>query len=343
MGILFPELCAASCYHFLICGAYCWLLLLITAIYWFKPKLYFLISSRVDLLQVCLLFDSPWVLPILIDLPWVLPFLTDVHLGSYLLEIFGMATKFDLENLRHTEEKKFRCSKCPKPFKRKEQNRDDTNRIQSSSSHMEIIVQATQYRRLCWPSWPINRCYERSPSPKTITSTSYQIQHVIARCLWKSNRFNRCYWSTNRLGDWTIRGVCSYRYRGMPATMFNTTPQSYRMLWRYWLGMDTVALVALDTTVWILDPLRASIYHSLPEWVQNTKCVRNIQNFTETMGFKWSVLTGLFEPIDPRNQCRGQPCLAPWLTVKALLILFSILMQDLSLLYKIFRALKIFL
>ena len=30
-------------------------------------------------------------------------------------------------------------------------------------------------------------------------------------------------------------------------------------------------LVALDTTVWRLDPLRASTYHPLSAWIQNTK------------------------------------------------------------------------
>ena len=38
-------------------------------------------------------------------------------------------------------------------------------------------------------------------------------------------------------------------------------------------------MVALDTTIWKLDPLRASsTYHPLPTWVRNTKCVVNIKN-----------------------------------------------------------------
>ena len=57
-------------------------------------------------------------------------------------------------------------------------------------------------------------------------------------------------------------------------------------------------LVTLDTTTWILDPLRVSTFHSLPKWIQNTKCIRNIQNFTDNMCFKWSVLTGLYETTD---------------------------------------------
>ena len=37
-------------------------------------------------------------------------------------------------------------------------------------------------------------------------------------------------------------------------------------------------LVVLDTTVWKLDPLRASTYHQLSTWIRNTKCVVNVQN-----------------------------------------------------------------
>ena len=57
-----------------------------------NSKLYFFISLRVHLLQVCLLFYSPSVLP----------FLTDAHLGCYLQEIFGTETKFDMGNLKIT-------------------------------------------------------------------------------------------------------------------------------------------------------------------------------------------------------------------------------------------------
>ena len=41
----------------------------------------------------------------------------------------------------------------------------------------------------------------------------------------------------------------------------------------------------LETSVWELDPLRASTYHPLPEWVINTKGVVNVQN-SDTMCFK---------------------------------------------------------
>ena len=37
-------------------------------------------------------------------------------------------------------------------------------------------------------------------------------------------------------------------------------------------------LVALDTTAWQLDPLRASTYHPLSAWIRNAKCVVNVRN-----------------------------------------------------------------
>ena len=69
-------------------------------------------------------------------------------------------------------------------------------------------------------------------------------------------------------------------------------------------GWIISSMIALDTTVWQLDPLRASNYHPLPEWVQHTKSVRNVQNKRDNMCFKWSVLAGLYEPTDPDNVCR---------------------------------------
>ena len=62
-------------------------------------------------------------------------------------------------------------------------------------------------------------------------------------------------------------------------------------------------LVALDTIVWQLDPLRASTYHQLPAWIGNTKCVINVINKDEKC-FNYAVLAGLYEPSDPRNSNR---------------------------------------
>ena len=60
-------------------------------------------------------------------------------------------------------------------------------------------------------------------------------------------------------------------------------------------------LVALDTTIWQLDPLRASTYHPLSTWIRNTKCVVNIKNRNDNMCFKYAVLAGLYKPTDPLN------------------------------------------
>ena len=54
-------------------------------------------------------------------------------------------------------------------------------------------------------------------------------------------------------------------------------------------------LISLDTTVWCLDPLRASSYHPLPKWIQNTHCVLNIRN-NDQKCFKYAVLAGLYKP-----------------------------------------------
>ena len=61
--------------------------------------------------------------------------------------------------------------------------------------------------------------------------------------------------------------------------------------------------VALDTTVWKLDPLRASSYHDLPAWVKNTKCVVNVKN-TDQKCFKYAVQACLYEPSSPTHASR---------------------------------------
>ena len=67
-------------------------------------------------------------------------------------------------------------------------------------------------------------------------------------------------------------------------------------------GWIVSALKELDTTVWQLNPLRASTSHPLPRWIQNKKAVHNIKN--NDMCFKWSILAGLYEPTDPKYQYR---------------------------------------
>jgi len=54
-------------------------------------------------------------------------------------------------------------------------------------------------------------------------------------------------------------------------------------------------LVKLDCSVYHLDPLRASSYHRLPQWIIKKHAVRNIKNEDQEC-FKWAVLAGLHEP-----------------------------------------------
>ena len=61
---------------------------------------------------------------------------------------------------------------------------------------------------------------------------------------------------------------------------------------------------ALDTTVWQLDPLRASTYHPLPSWVRNTGTVVNVQNKQDNKCFKHAVVAALYEPSDPTHTTR---------------------------------------
>ena len=60
---------------------------------------------------------------------------------------------------------------------------------------------------------------------------------------------------------------------------------------------------SLDANLWELDPLKASSYHRLPQWIINKRAVRNIKN-TDQECFKWAILAGLHEFIDPTYPTR---------------------------------------
>ena len=66
-------------------------------------------------------------------------------------------------------------------------------------------------------------------------------------------------------------------------------------------------LVALDTTIWQLDPLRASTYHPLPAWIRNTKCVVNVRN-KDNQCFKYAVLAGLYNPLHHVDRVSSYTC-----------------------------------
>ena len=61
-------------------------------------------------------------------------------------------------------------------------------------------------------------------------------------------------------------------------------------------GWIVSQLIALDTTVWQLDPLRGSTYHALPQWIQDKYAVVNVKNLHDNKCFQWSVLAGLEKP-----------------------------------------------
>ena len=76
--------------------------------------------------------------------------------------------------------------------------------------------------------------------------------------------------------------------------------ETYEMAESGWIVSN---LASLDTTVWQLDPIRASTFHPLPTWIQSKKAVKNIKN-QDNRCFKWAVLAGLYEPTDPKNSDR---------------------------------------
>ena len=53
-------------------------------------------------------------------------------------------------------------------------------------------------------------------------------------------------------------------------------------------------ILGLDTSVWCLDPMKASTYHPLPRWIVNKRAVRNVQNTSDNECFRWAVLSVLY-------------------------------------------------
>ena len=60
-------------------------------------------------------------------------------------------------------------------------------------------------------------------------------------------------------------------------------------------GFIVSNLVSLDTTTWLLDPIRGSTFHPLPDWIRRKNAMINIENEDDRC-FKWSVLAGVYEP-----------------------------------------------
>ena len=60
-------------------------------------------------------------------------------------------------------------------------------------------------------------------------------------------------------------------------------------------------VVALDTTIWKLNPLRGSTFHELPKWIIDKRAVINVRNH-DAYCFKWSVLAALHQPTSETNR-----------------------------------------
>ena len=65
-------------------------------------------------------------------------------------------------------------------------------------------------------------------------------------------------------------------------------------------------LVSLTANIWQLKPLRGSTYHPLPEWIERTKAVINVQN-TDKKCFQWSCLASLYRDRIPDSLHRVAP------------------------------------
>ena len=66
-------------------------------------------------------------------------------------------------------------------------------------------------------------------------------------------------------------------------------------------GWTVREIRSLDTTVWLLNPLRGESYHPLSKWIQNTKCVVNVQNEGNRC-FEDAVMAALYTPKTNRSR-----------------------------------------
>ena len=62
--------------------------------------------------------------------------------------------------------------------------------------------------------------------------------------------------------------------------------------------------VSLQLSLWHLDPLRASPFVPLPDWIQRHRAVVNIRG-TGNDCFKWALLAGM-HPVDANAHCMSQ-------------------------------------
>ena len=236
----------------------------------------------------------------------------------------------------HTQEKKYRCSKCPKLFQQKTNalrhektcnysaakpsgsGIQRTKTISSSPHHFKIMTTQTAFSRAS-VTWKLK--YKDNDAEDTHNlldmSTAAMEGHIRRyqqkRQALKFNMVLRVMFEqatdpsivTNPAVPLLTEQFEVYEdtdvdeLLNLCSLQLQNRIESYEGTGSGWILSH---LVDLDTTVWQLDPLRASTYHPLPAWVQNTKSVRNVKN-RDNMCFKWSVLAALYTP-DDRNSVR---------------------------------------
>ena len=60
-------------------------------------------------------------------------------------------------------------------------------------------------------------------------------------------------------------------------------------------GWTVQRINSLDTTVWVLNPLRGESYHELSQWIKNSHCTVNVKNEGNRC-FEDAVMAGLYRP-----------------------------------------------
>ena len=68
-------------------------------------------------------------------------------------------------------------------------------------------------------------------------------------------------------------------------------------------GWTVQRINSLDTTVWVLNPLRGESYHELSQWIKNSHCTVNVKNEGNRC-FEDAVMAGLYRPERSKNVTR---------------------------------------
>ena len=220
----------------------------------------------------------------------------------------------------HSKEKKFKCLKCDKAFNRRDaQQRHEKNckrrdqpsgsgiqqpkpqRLNTSNFNVTKIKTAFKNATVTW-----QLKYSSNNGSMDLIGMEYQLYQY--REDEKALKFNMSLHIVfEQATDPSIITepavvLVSEQFEVYADTSINEALQeiskqlknrveSYEGLGSGWVVSN---LKALDTTVWKLNPLRASTYHPLSSWIRNTKCVVNVKN-NDRFCFKYAILAGLYE------------------------------------------------